>query len=150
MKVQRLRVTISLGLVWITMPGRMINWCLSSGLPGGGRGEVPQSDGFQRSASQREDHFDVPGGHSEGGAERHGGAAVGGPATLRALWQGHMIRLLLSVVWLLLWLFGSELPVGHLQELERERQAHRVLQVQFTEMKETLRRTEELLTVRKH
>ncbi|XP_013863998.1 leucine-rich repeat flightless-interacting protein 2 [Austrofundulus limnaeus] len=32
------------------------------------------------------------------------------------------------------------------KELERERQAHRVLQVQFTEMKETLRRTEELLT----
>ncbi|XP_037830366.1 uncharacterized protein LOC108228457 isoform X2 [Kryptolebias marmoratus] len=32
------------------------------------------------------------------------------------------------------------------KELERERHTHRVLQVQFTEMKETLRRTEELLT----
>lgn len=34
-----------------------------------------------------------------------------------------------------------------LQELERERQAHGVLQFQFKEMKETLRQTEELLTV---
>lgn len=33
-----------------------------------------------------------------------------------------------------------------LQELERERQAHGVLQFQFKEMKETLRQTEELLT----
>lgn len=33
------------------------------------------------------------------------------------------------------------------QELERERQTHHVLQVQFKEMKDTLRQTEELLTV---
>ncbi|XP_028253478.1 leucine-rich repeat flightless-interacting protein 1 isoform X7 [Parambassis ranga] len=33
------------------------------------------------------------------------------------------------------------------KEFERERQAHSVLQFQFTEMKETLRHTEELLTV---
>nr|XP_046238800.1 leucine-rich repeat flightless-interacting protein 2 isoform X3 [Scatophagus argus] len=32
------------------------------------------------------------------------------------------------------------------KEFERERQAHRVLQLQFSEMKETLRQTEELLT----
>ncbi|XP_067357149.1 uncharacterized protein lrrfip1b isoform X16 [Channa argus] len=35
---------------------------------------------------------------------------------------------------------------GVMQELERERQAHTVLQYQFKEMRETLRKTEELLT----
>ena len=33
------------------------------------------------------------------------------------------------------------------QEFQRERQAHNVLQFQFKEMKETLKQTEELLTV---
>lgn len=41
-----------------------------------------------------------------------------------------------------------DLGLMSLQELERERQAHSVLKVQFSQTEETLRKTNELLTVR--
>lgn len=41
----------------------------------------------------------------------------------------------------------NKLPVVSSQELDREKYAHSVLQFQFSEMKETLKQSEELLNV---
>ena len=61
---------------------------VAPGLSGGVGGEVPPGHGVQRPAAQREVLPDVPGGHAEGGAGRHGGAAVGEAPGARRQDQG--------------------------------------------------------------
>ena len=64
---------------------------MAPGLSGGVGGEVPQSHGVQRPATQREVLPHVPGGHAEGGAGRHGGAAVGEAPRARRQDQGQRV-----------------------------------------------------------